>query len=263
MKKVLTIAGSDSGAGAGIQADLKTFAAFGVYGTSAITAITAQNTQEITAILALPADLVAKQIDAVMTDIGADVWKTGMLVNSAIINTVSERAKYYKIKSLVVDPVMVAKTGTSLFSPETIKILIRKLIPLAKVITPNCYEAEIITGQSINSIEDMKKAATIIYKMGAKNILIKGGHLNKSFKAIDIIYNGKQFNQVISERINTQNTHGTGCTYASAIAAGLAKGNRVLPAIKKAKEYLYLAIKEAAKLHIGHGFGPLNHFYKR
>ena len=253
MKSILTIAGSDSGGGAGIQADLKTFAAFGVYGTSAITAVTAQNTKAVTATLVLPADFVAKQIDAVMTDIGADVWKTGMLVNSKIIEIVAQRAKYYKIKSLVVDPVMLAKDGSFLLKNKAKATLIKKLIPLASVITPNCQEAESITGYSVKNTKDMKKAAKIIYKMGAKNVVVKGGHLGENYDAIDIIFDGFQFKEISSRRIKTKNTHGTGCTYASAIAAGIAKGDSILEAVIKAKKYLNLAIKKASDLHLGRG----------
>jgi hydroxymethylpyrimidine/phosphomethylpyrimidine kinase len=263
MKTVLTIAGSDSGGGAGIQADLKTFAAFGVYGTCAITAVTAQNTKAVTGVWKLPADFVAKQIDAVMTDIGADAWKTGMLATPEIVEVVAERAKYYQVKSLVVDPVMMSKGGQFLLSLDARTTLIKKLIPLAFVITPNCDEARIITEHSINNVEDMKKAATAIYKMGAKNVVVKGGHLGKGYSAIDIAYDGNKFSEIISRRINTKNTHGIGCTYASVIAAGIAKGYPVLTAIKKAKRYLDLAIKKGANLHIGHGFGPLNHFPKK
>lgn len=260
MKKVLTIAGSDSGGGAGIQADLKVFAVFGVYGTCAITAVTAQNTYGVKAVLNLPADFVAKQIDVVMTDIGADAWKTGMLVNSDIIDVVVKRAKYYKVRSLIVDPVMVAKSGDNLLSTKANVSLIEKLIPLTYIITPNCQEAKALTGYSIKSIKNMKKAALSIYKMGAKNVVIKGGHLNKSYKAIDIIYDGNKFHEIISQRIRTKNNHGTGCTYASAIAAGVAKGYPVIKAVRKAKEYLDLVIRKSVSFPVGHGFGPLNHF---
>lgn len=260
MKKVLTIAGSDSGAGAGIQADLKVFAYFGVYGTSAITALTAQNTRGVEAVLEIPAEFVAKQIDAVMTDIGANVWKTGMLANVEIVDTVVERVKFYDIKSLVVDPVMVAKSGDSLLSEQAIESYINKLIPLALIITPNFHEAEAITGCSINNLKDMKNAAKIIYKMGAKNVVVKGGHLDKSFEATDIFYNGIKFEKIVSPRVKTNNTHGTGCTYSSAISAQVALGFTVLQAIKRAKKYLDRTIIKGINLRIGHGIGPLHHF---
>ncbi|MBI3366543.1 bifunctional hydroxymethylpyrimidine kinase/phosphomethylpyrimidine kinase [Candidatus Roizmanbacteria bacterium] len=263
MKTALTIAGSDSSGGAGIQADLKTFAAFGIYGTCAITAVTAQNTQSIQKVFKLPADFVANQIDTVMADIKPRVWKTGMLVNTNIIDIVAQRARHYKIKSLIVDPIMVSKSGRNLLSIEARKVLIKRLIPLTFVITPNCDEVEVLTGIKIFNIHDMEKTALMIYKMGAKNIIVKGGHLGKKFEAIDILYNGKMFHKLISKRIKTQNTHGTGCTYASAITAGIAKGNTVIMAVKNAKKYIDLAISNASDLRIGHGFGPLSHFPKK
>lgn len=263
MKKALTIAGSDSGGGAGIQADLKTFAAFGVYGTSAITAVTAQNTQGVEGIFELSPEFVAKQIDIVMVDIGADVWKTGMLANAEIIDIVAQQAKYYKIKSLIVDPVMLAKSGNVLLVNEAKKTLITKLIPLTLVITPNLHEAEAITGCRIKTVEDMKKAAVILHEMGAKYVVVKGGHLEKRYDAIDVVYEGKRFNEIASPRIQTKNTHGTGCTFASAIASGIAKGQSVFSATKRAKKYIDVLLKNASNFHIGHGFGPLNHFPKR
>lgn len=259
MKKVLTIAGSDSGGGAGIQADLKTFAALGVYGTSAITAITAQNTTSIQGILEIPSDFVGRQIDCVMEDIGADAWKTGMLANEDIVNIVSKKAKQYKIKYLILDPVMVSKNGNLLLGKNTLKTLIKKLLPLSFVITPNLDEAEAITGKSIKTIEDMRKAAIKIYKMGPKNVVIKGGHLPKNFDAIDILYNGHEFKEFKSERIKTKNDHGTGCTFAAAIAAFLAKGHSIEESIANAKSYITSALKSARKWDIGKGHGPLNH----
>ncbi len=263
MKTVLTIAGSDSGGGAGVQADLKTFAAFGVFGTCAITAVTAQNTKKVEAIYELPAAFVGKQIDVVMDDIYPRIWKTGMLVNAEIIDTVVKRIKQYKIKYVVVDPLMVSKSGHNLLSIEARKILIKKLIPLTFVITPNCDEVEILTGIKIININDMKKAALLIYKVGAKNVVIKGGHLGRTHIAIDILYDGRNITEMESKRIITKNTHGTGCTYASAIAAGIARGNGVITVVKNSKKYIYQAIKTASKFRIGYGFGPLNHFPKK
>jgi len=259
MKKILTIAGSDSGCGAGIQADLKTFAAFGAYGTTAITALTAQNTKGVDSVLNIPYDFVAKQIDSVMTDIRPMTWKTGMLVDEEIIRTVCERAKFYHILKLVVDPVMIAKGGDKLLTDGAVNSLIKYLIPLSFIVTPNCHEAETLTGIHVKTIEDMKKSAMAIHKMGAKNVVVKGGH-SDSVEAIDILFDGESFYEFGSERIDTKNTHGTGCTFAAAIAACLAKNNSTLSAVDKAKKYIHSAIKHAAHMHIGKGHGPLNHF---
>jgi len=253
MKIVLTIAGSDSGGGAGIQADLKTFSALGVYGMSVLTSITAQNTLGVQGIHDLPPDFVGLQIDSVMQDIGADAVKIGMLSNAQIIKTVSKKIKKYQVKNLVIDPVMVAKGGDRLLREDAIETLKEDLIPLAMVVTPNLSEAEVLSGLNI---EDMKEAARKIYKLGPKNVLIKGGHL-LSNQAVDLLYNGESFKEFSSERINTKNTHGTGCTLSSAIAAGLAQVKEVEEAVNTAKRYITLAIQNS--LEIGHGHGPLNH----
>lgn len=257
MKKILTIAGSDSGGGAGIQADLKTFSAFNVYGTCAITALTAQNTKSIEGVFNIPSEFVAKQIDAVMNDINPRVWKTGMLANSKIIDVIVDKVKFYKIKSIVVDPVMIAKSGDFLLSQEAKSSLIKKLIQCAYIITPNCQEAEALSGIQINTVEDMKQSAIIIHNMGAKNVVIKGGHLKNNPYAIDIMYDGKTFRELSSRRLKTKNTHGTGCTFASAIAAGVAKRNTVFTAVKNAKKHINVLIKRSSYLRIGYGFGPL------
>ena len=259
MKKVLTIAGSDSGGGAGIQADLKTFSARGVFGMSAITALTAQNTKGVQGILEINKEFVGKQIDSVMTDIGADAWKTGMLSNMGIIQIIAERARLYKVEFLIVDPVMIAKSGDPLLQPEAKHSLMTKLMPLAYIITPNRYEAEALASLEITNLEQAKKAAVKIHDMGAKNILIKGGHISEKGNAIDLLYDGKSFTEFQATRIDTQNTHGTGCTYASAIAAELAKGNAIKKAIHIAKAYITAAIQGANKLHIGSGHGPTDH----
>ena len=259
MKIALTIAGSDSGGGAGIQADLKTFLALGVYGMSVLTSITAQNTLGVQGIHDLPPDFVGLQIDSVMQDIGADVVKIGMLSNAQIIKTVSKKIKKYQVKNLVIDPVMVAKGGDRLLRVDAVKELKQDLIPLAMIVTPNLGEAEVLSELRIQNIEDMKKAARKIYKLGAKNVLIKGGHL-LSNKAIDLLYNGENFREFKAERINTKNTHGTGCTLSSAIAAGLAQGKKVEEAVNTAKKYITLAIQNS--LDIGHGHGPLNHLVR-
>lgn len=260
MKKVLTIAGSDSGGGAGIQADLKAFAARGVYGMSALTAITAQNTVGVQGVFELPAEFVGQQIDSVMSDIGADAWKTGMLSNAEIIRVVAGRARRYKMERLVIDPVMVAKSGDPLLREEAREALVEALVPLAYVITPNHHEAQVLTGLDINTLEDMREAAAAIHEMGARNVVVKGGHLPGTADATDVLYDGREFTELDAPRIDTPNTHGTGCTFASAIAAELAKGNEVPAAVRIAKEYLTAALRAAVDLHIGQGHGPLNHF---
>jgi hydroxymethylpyrimidine/phosphomethylpyrimidine kinase len=260
MKKVLTIAGSDSGGGAGIQADLKAFAARGVYGMSALTAITAQNTLGVQGVFELPADFVAQQIDSVMSDIGADAWKTGMLSNAEIIGVVADRARRYDVGLLVIDPVMVAKSGDPLLRPEARDALIEELVPLAYVITPNHHEAQVLTGLEIRTLADMREAAVAIHAMGARHVVVKGGHLPEASDAVDVLYDGREFREFPAPRIDTPNTHGTGCTYASAIAAELAKGHPVPEAVRIAKAYLTATLRAAVDLHIGHGHGPLNHF---
>ncbi|MFX0186140.1 MAG: bifunctional hydroxymethylpyrimidine kinase/phosphomethylpyrimidine kinase [Candidatus Hodarchaeota archaeon] len=259
MKKVLTIAGSDSGGGAGIQADLKTFSARGVFGMSAITALTAQNTIGVQGVFEVTPEFVGEQIDSVMTDMGADAWKTGMLLNAKIIQKVSDRASRYNVKLLVVDPVMVAKSGDPLLQSEAKDTLISKLVPLAYVITPNLHEAKVLTGIKIQHIEEAKETAIKIHELGAKNVVLKGGHFPDTEESIDILYNGKEFTIFQAPRINTKNTHGTGCTFASAIAAELAKGFDITKAVHIAKAYITKAIQRADELHIGKGHGPTNH----
>ena len=254
----MTIAGSDSGGGAGIQADLKTFAALGVYGTSAITAITAQNTLGVTAIHEVPTEVIAAQVQAIISDIGADAVKTGMLSSSSIIETVANEMQRHGVTHLVVDPVMVAKGGDRLLREDAVTALRTKLLPLATVVTPNTPEAEVLTGITIRTVEDAREAARRIVDMGAGSVVVKGGHLSDT-DAIDTFYDGKEFREFRAERIDTRNTHGTGCTFASAIAAGLAKGLALQEAVAMAKEYVTQAIR--ANLGIGSGHGPLNHFY--
>lgn len=256
MKIALTIAGSDSGGGAGIQADLKTFFALGIYGMSVLTSITAQNTLGVQGVHDLPPVFVGLQIDSVMQDIGADAVKTGMLSNAQIIKIVSQKIKKYQVKNLVIDPVMVAKGGDRLLREDAVKELKEDLIPLAMVVTPNLSEAEVLSELRIQDIEDMKEAARKIYKLGPKNVLIKGGHI-LSEQAVDLLYDGKTFKEFKAERFKTKNTHGTGCTFSAAITAELAKRKSVEEAIDTAKRYITLAIKNS--LSIGHGHGPLNH----
>lgn len=256
--KALTIAGSDSGAGAGIQADLKTFAAFGVYGTSVITAITAQNTVGVTKILELPADLVAAQLDAVVEDIGAQALKTGMLANLAIIEIVAEKIREHRLHNLVVDPVMVAKGGDLLLRPEAIEALRSRLIPLAVIVTPNLPEAEQLTGIRCTCLREIKESARRIIAMGARSVVIKGGH--RKGPATDIFYDGKKFRELTAPRLRTPNTHGTGCTFSAAIAAGLAKGEKLENAVVHAKRYITQAIRKG--FPIGSGHSPVHHFYR-
>lgn len=257
MNTALTIAGSDSGGGAGIQADLKTFAALGVYGSSALTAVTAQNTLGVTAVMELSPDVVAAQIDAVMSDIGADAVKTGMLANSAIIRTVAEKVSEHGVARLVVDPVMVAKGGDRLLREEAVDALRSLLLPLVAVVTPNLPEASVLVGRSVESPEDARRAARDILEMGARSVVVKGGHL--SGDAVDVFYDGAQFREFAAPRVETTSTHGTGCTFASAIAAGLAQGMGMEDAVARAKAYVTEAIRSAFPL--GGGHGPLNHFH--
>ena len=256
--KALTIAGSDSGAGAGIQADLKTFAALGVYGTSVITAITAQNTVGVTRVLELPPDLVAAQIDAVIQDIGAHALKTGMLANAAIIEVVAEKIKEHRLENLVVDPVMVAKSGDLLLRRDAIEALRSCLLPLAATVTPNLPEAAELAGIAVSTQRDIHEAAKRILGMGAKSVVVKGGH--RKGPAIDIFYDGKKFRELKAARIPTRNTHGTGCTFSAAIAASLAKGKKLEEAVVQAKRYITHAIRKG--FAIGSGHSPVNHFYR-
>lgn len=256
--RLLTIAGSDSGGGAGIQADLKTFQAFGGYGMSVLTAITAQNTLGVQGVHELPPDFVADQLASVVTDIGVDAAKTGMLANAAIIRAVAEKLRAFNIPHLVVDPVMRAKSGDPLLRAEAQQALIDEILPLASVITPNIPEAEALAGMVIKSRDDMQEAARRIHAQGARRVLVKGGHRQED--ALDILYDGGEFTEFFAERIPTRNTHGTGCTYAAAIAANLALGKPLNEAITVAKRYITEAIRQS--LELGNGIGPLNHFVK-
>lgn len=265
MKNVLTIAGSDSCGGAGIQADLKTFSANGVYGMSVITAITAQNTMGVFKVQDIDEEIIGAQIDAIFEDINVDAVKIGMVSKISTINIISEKLKKYKPKNLVLDPVMISKSGYSLLKPESKSALIKELIPLAYVITPNVPEAlEIISEVNsekveIKTVEDMELAAKEIYKLGCKNVFLKGGHMEGD-KAVDILYDGENIYKFYAEKINTKNTHGTGCTISSAIASNLALGFSIEEAIKRSKDYITTAIIHS--LDIGHGVGPTNHFYE-
>jgi hydroxymethylpyrimidine/phosphomethylpyrimidine kinase len=254
--KALTIAGSDSGGGAGIQADLKTFAALGVYGASAITAITAQNTVRVTKIVELSPAIIEAQIDAVIQDIGCDAVKTGMIANAAIIESVAAKICQYDLPNLVVDPVMIAKSGDLLLKKSAIAALRSRLLPLATVVTPNIPEAEELTGLTLRNEEAIKDAARRICDMGAKSVVIKGGH--RRGPAVDLLYNGRKFKALTSPRIKTRHTHGTGCTFSAAIAAYLAQGFELDKAVALAKRYITEAIKTA--FTIGSGHSPVHHF---
>jgi hydroxymethylpyrimidine/phosphomethylpyrimidine kinase len=258
IRKAFTIAGSDSGAGAGIQADLKTFAALGVYGTSAITAITAQNTVGVTQVLALSPKLVAAQIDAVIDDIGAHALKTGMLANRAIIEVVADKVQQHRLKNLVVDPVMVATSGDLLIKRNAVAALRSRLLPLASVITPNLPEAQELTGMKLRTWEEIEAAARQIVAMGAKTVIIKGGH--RKGPAVDLFFDGKTFHALVAPRIRTKNTHGTGCTLSAAIAAYLAKGENIESAVRAAKKYVTAAIR--AGFTVGAGHSPVHHFHR-
>jgi hydroxymethylpyrimidine/phosphomethylpyrimidine kinase len=256
--KALTIAGSDSGSGAGIQADLKTFAALGVYGTSALTAITAQNTVGVTKIVDLDSTMVAAQIDAVMQDIGTDALKTGMLSNAEIIQTVAAKINQYQLRNLVVDPVMVATSGDLLLKKNAVAALRNRLIPLAAIVTPNIAEAEALTGFTLNHPADIQDAAKRIIAMGTRSVVIKGGH--RRGPAIDLFYDGKNFHELHAPRIRTRNTHGTGCTLSAAIAAHLAKGRKMESAVMLAKKFITEALRQS--FAIGTGHSPVHHFYR-
>ncbi len=253
----LTIAGSDSGGGAGIQADLKTFAALGVYGASVITAVTAQNTLRVTGVHEIPTDIIRAQIDAVLSDIGADAVKTGMLSSTAIIEAVADKLAASASVPLVVDPVMVAKSGDRLLREDAMDALRSRLLPLATVVTPNIPEAEAVTGRTIGSVDDARSAARDIVGMGAKAVVVKGGHLEGP--PSDLLYDGVRFREYAGARIETTSTHGTGCTFASAIAAGLAKGLSLEEAVGQAKSFVTEAMRRA--FAVGQGHGPLHHFF--
>lgn len=258
MKKVLTIAGSDSSGGAGIQADLKAFSANKTFGMSVITAITAQNTMGVTDIFDIPESTVESQIRAIFDDIEVSATKIGMVSNERIIIKIASELKKYNAENIVVDPVMVSTTGYDLLKPEAKKALIENLLPIAKVLTPNLREAEVLCDMKISSIEDMKEAGKKILEMGPQYVLVKGGHLEGS--CIDVLVSKDNIVELVGERINSKNTHGTGCTLSSSIASNLANGYDVLESVRLAKEYITGAIKNS--FDVGHGSGPVNHFYK-
>jgi hydroxymethylpyrimidine/phosphomethylpyrimidine kinase len=254
--KALTIAGSDSGGGAGIQADLKTFTAFHVFGSSVLTAITAQNSVGVQGVVNLPPEFVAQQLDSVLGDIGTDAAKTGMLSTAEIIRAVASKLRQYGVEKLVVDPVMIAKSGDPLLRADAREALIREILPLALVVTPNLHEAEVLAEIPVKDREGMEEAARRIHRLGARAVLVKGGHLKED--ALDLLFDGRAIIPFTAERIQTPHTHGTGCTYSAAIAAGLARGLPLTEAVGRAKEYVTRAIREG--FAVGRGVGSLKHF---
>lgn len=258
IKCVLTIAGSDSGGGAGVQADLKTFSALGCYGLSVVTAVTAQNTQEVRSIHEIPAEEVGSQLETVLDDIHVDAVKTGMLANAAIIRTITAILSRYKTPNIVVDPVMISKAGAHLLRDEALEALKKHLIPLATVVTPNVPEAATLTEITIDGYTDIERTMKALHTLGAQFVLLKGGHFD-SREATDYLFDGCVQKMYPEKRVETKHTHGTGCTYAAAIAGYLAQGFAPPEAIQYAKEYLTGAIKASAVLNVGQGIGPLHH----
>ena len=260
LPRALTIAGSDSGGGAGIQADLKTFFALGCHGMSALTALTAQNTVAVTAIHEVPPEFVIAQIDAVVSDIGVDAAKTGMLSSAGIVDAVAKAVEVHGIDRLVVDPVFVSKHRDHLLAPEAVSALTERLLPLAQVVTPNLYEAQgLVGGGEIASLDDMREAAKALHGLGPRYVLIKGGHLPGD-NAIDVLFDGSVFTEFSGPRFDTEDTHGTGCALSAAIAARLADGDDTPTAIRVAKDFVSGAIRHG--LRIGKGYGPVNPGWK-
>ncbi len=261
--KVLTIAGSDSGGGAGIQADLKTFSALGCYGMSVITALTAQNTLGVSGIHAIPPAFVAQQIDAIFSDMGADAVKIGMLYSAELIRTIADQLKKYRVEKIVLDPVMVAQSGDKLLQDDAIDAIRNYLMPICTVVTPNLPEASVLLGQEIHGREDMKAAAKSLSDYGCQSVLIKGGH-SEDHDSTDVLYMTREDRYVIlsKPRVQTRNNHGTGCTLSSAIASFLAKSFPVEDALRHAKEFIHRAIVAGAEYSLGKGHGPVHHFFE-
>ena len=259
---VLTIAGSDSGGGAGIQADIKAISAMGCFASSAITAITAQNTLGVDAVHPVPLDILAAQIDAVLSDIGTDAIKIGMLHSTEVVSLVADKIEQYGITNVVLDPVMVSTSGHKLIEDNAIEIMKNRLIPLARVITPNLPEAEILSGCTITAQQEFPQIATLLSHNNSTSVLLKAGHLNGD-TLTDYFYNAEEGSMTLlpSKRVDTRNTHGTGCTLSSALAAALARGESLTEAAISAKRYIEQAIITGAKYDIGHGHGPVNHFF--
>lgn len=259
IRTALTIAGSDSGGGAGLQGDIKAFQANGVYGMSVVTAITAQNSRGVQAAYDLPAEIITAQIDAVAEDFFIHAVKTGMLSSASIVDTVADGIERHKLGPVVVDPVMVATSGDLLLNPNAVGALKTRMLSLADLLTPNIHEAEVLAGFPVATLDDARRAAETILSLGPKAVLVKGGHLKGEVDAVDVLVDSAGETLFRAERIHTKNTHGTGCTFASAIAANLAKGHDLRDAIQRAKAYLTEAIRHS--LSIGQGHGPVNHFW--
>ena len=253
---VLAIAGSDSGGGAGIQADLKACAALGVHCATAITALTAQNTLGVRAVQPVAADFVAEQIEAVVTDMSVCAVKTGMLVNTEIVAVVAREVQLHQLAPLVVDPVMVSTSGSALLQDDAVAVLREQLFPLTRVVTPNLHEAAVLAGRDVTTLEEMREAARAIHGMGPSHVVVTGGHLAEGHDAVDVLFDGVGFEELRAPRVDTPHTHGTGCSFASAIAAGLALGLEVSVAVRQAKELLRGAI--AGGTNVGHGPGPVD-----
>ncbi len=262
-RKVLTIAGSDSGGGAGIQADLKTFSAIGCYGMSVITALTAQNTRGVSGIHAVPPAFAVQQIEAVFSDIGTDAVKIGMLYSAELIAAVSEALKKHNARNIVLDPVMVAQSGDKLLQDDAIEAIKIHLMPLADVVTPNIPEASVLCGRQLKKWGDIESAAEALAQHGSRSILIKGGHGNEN-KSTDLLFLSREnrFVRLTADRIETNNNHGTGCTLSSAIAGYMARGNDIEAAVQKAKKFMNQAIAAGANYKLGHGHGPVHHFFQ-
>ena len=258
--RALTIAGSDSGGCAGIQADIKTFAALGVHGMSVIVSVTAQDTRRVYASSDLPLENIEQQIQAVMEDIGTDAVKTGMLSSAEIIGLVVAKMKHYRVERLVVDPVMVTTGGSPLIQENAVEILKKEFFPLALTVTPNLREAEFLTGRKITDEKGLKEAARQIFDLGPRSVIVKGGHFDDPNHSTDYFFDGREFSSFPGLRFQTPNTHGSGCTFASAIAAYLARGLELKEAVARAKEYVVKAIQHSFPL--GEGHGPLGHFHR-
>jgi hydroxymethylpyrimidine/phosphomethylpyrimidine kinase len=261
--RVLSIAGSDSGGGAGVQADVKTVSAIGCFGMTVITALTAQNTTGVTGIHAVPPAFAARQLDAIYSDMGADAVKIGMLYSAELIRVVAERLRSYQAKNIVLDPVMVAQSGDKLVEDDAIEAIKTDLMPLATVVTPNVPEAEVLCGHRLRQPSQIEAAARILAGFGSQSILIKGGH-GKGAESTDLLYFPQEDRKVTlsAGRISTQNNHGTGCTLSSAIAAYLARGAEIEAAVREAKAYTTEAIRSGAGYRLGRGHGPVHHFYR-
>ncbi len=261
LPKILTIAGSDSGGGAGIQADLKTIMAHGCYGFSVIAAVTAQNTYGVQAIHDVPSGLVRQQMDSVLSDIGCDAAKTGMLSRAELIETVADRCAVFAVPNLVVDPVMISKSGHKLLQDDAVSALKRRLIPMARLITPNAEEAAVLLQRNVQTVDNAKEAARDLAKFGCRAVLVKGGHLAEADRAVDVLWEPKGITAFDSPRIDAKHTHGTGCTLSAAIASNLGRGLDLAEAVREARDWLHGAMKNAVE--IGGGVGPVNHLWKR